>query len=179
MADSITFRIEGVEALNAKLKGVSDDVRLKGGRFALRKAANLVRDQAKANAARVDDPTTNESIAKNIAVRWDGKHFKRTGDLKFRVGVLGGAMAYGDTRLNRRKSRVGKEYGTDGSSGNPGGDTWYWRFLEFGTSRQRAQPFMRTALASSIDAATAEFVNQYGKAVDRAIKRAAKKAEGS
>ncbi|WP_223160902.1 HK97-gp10 family putative phage morphogenesis protein [Salinicola aestuarinus] len=152
----MSFEVEGLAALADKLEGVSADIKGKGGRFALRKAANVVRDRAKESARRLDDPTTANSIADNIVVRADTKHYKLTGDLKMAVGVRGGA-----------KSR-------DKNAANPGGDTYYWRFLEFGTSTIPAKGFMRTALASSIDAATQEFVTQYGKSVDRAIKRAAK-----
>jgi len=30
---------------------------------------------------------------------------------------------------------------------NKGGDTFYWRFLEFGTKSIKARPFMRPAMA--------------------------------
>jgi hypothetical protein len=39
-----------------------------------------------------------------------------------------------------------------------------------------AQPFMRNALADNVEAATAMFISEYDKALDRAIKRATKKA---
>ncbi|OHV13010.1 HK97-gp10 family putative phage morphogenesis protein [Kushneria phosphatilytica] len=161
MADSIQFEIEGVNALAEKLQGLPQDMRKKGGRFALRKAANLVRERVKDSARRLDDPETANNIADNVVVRWDGKHFRQTGDLKFRVGVLGGAKS-------RQKNQQ-----------NPGGDTYYWRFLEFGTENMRAQPFLRPALAESINAATQEFVTQYDKALNRAIKRAAKQTGGN
>ena len=46
--------------------------------------------------------------------------------------------------------------------------------VEFGTEHSRAQPFMRPALSQNIGAATDEFIKQYDKALDRAIKKAAK-----
>lgn len=178
MADRLDFNIIGVEQLSAKLKVISDDIKFKGGRFALRKAANLVRDAAKKNASKIDDPKTAENIEKNIAVRWSSKTFKRNGNLKFRVGVRGGAQSYGNTRENRRKGRAGKTYKTDGGKGNPGGDTFHWRFAEFGTSRSRAQPFMRRSLSENVGEATAEFVKQYDKAIVRTLRRAEKAAQG-
>ena len=84
----------GLDELLGKLESVTSDVKLKGGRFALRKAANLIAIKAKENAKRLDDPTSSEEIAENIAVRWSGKRFKTTGDLAFRVGVMGGARQY-------------------------------------------------------------------------------------
>lgn len=166
------FSILGIDALSEKLKTVSDDMRFKGGRFALRKSANLVRDAAKANAMKINDPKTAEDISANIATRWSSKFFKRTGDLKFRVGVLGGARALANTRENRRKRRAGKVVPTPGDKRNPGGDTFHWRFAEFGTSRSRAQPFFRRSLSDNVSAATNEFVVQYDKALVRALRRA-------
>lgn len=167
MANSTSFSLEGVEELMGKLKALENEPRRKTTRFALRKAANIVRDAAKRGAERLDDPQTAENIAENVAVRWDGRHFRRTGDLKFSVGVRGGAKGVA--------AAVGELRGK--GKNNPGGDTYYWRFLEFGTSKMRAQPFMRPALESNTDTATAEFMQQFEKAITRAIRRA-NKAKG-
>lgn len=55
----------------------------------MRKAANVIRDRARNNAARVDDPLTKEAIYKNIVVTFSSKTFRRTGDPTFRVGIMG------------------------------------------------------------------------------------------
>lgn len=164
MADGVEFDLIGLDELRGKLQELSSDMQFKGGRFALRKASNIIREAAKANASRVDDPATPESIAKNITVRWDGRRFKRSRDLGFRVGVLGGAKGF---------AKASGEVKGKGKA-NPGGDTFYWRFLEFGTEKMRAQPFLRRALTDNIQRASDEFVREYGKAADRAIKRAKK-----
>lgn len=173
MAD-FDYSMAGVDSLVAKLSAVNDDVKTKGGRFALRKAANLIAQKGKENALRLDDPETAESIEKNIVVRFNGRRFKVNGDIAFRVGVLGGAAQYANTRYNRRKGKAGKLYATGGDKGNPGGDTWYWRFLEFGTSKIAAKPFMRPALENNIQGATDLFVSEYSKSITRAIARAGK-----
>jgi HK97 gp10 family phage protein len=176
MADGIQFQLTGLDSLLGKLDAISYETKYKGGRSALRKAAQLVRDKARDNAKRVDDPRSAEDISKNIVERWNGRRFKTTGDLAFRVGVLGGARQYANTKANVRRGRAGQEYITGGDKSNPGGDTYYWRFLEFGTAKMRAQPFMRPALENSLGEASAAFITEYEKAIDRAIKRAAKKA---
>jgi len=158
MADSLDFSLTGLDSLLGKLEAVSYDVKRRGGRSALRKAAQIVAEKAKEGARRVDDSQTGRSIADNVALRWNGRLFKRTGDLGFRIGVLHGAVL---------------RNGGDLSSNAP---TPHWRLLEFGTEQMRAQPFMRSALADNISAVTTEFLSQYEKALDRAIKRAAKKA---
>lgn len=178
MADTAEFKLEGLDSLLGKLESISYDMKKKGGRAALRKAAAAISAKVVAGAKRVDDSGTAEDISKNISIRWNGRMFKRTGDLGFRVGVLGGARQYANTRDNVRAGKAGKAYKTPGSKENPGGDTWYWRFVEFGTSKVAARPFMRPALAESIAEATAVFISEYEKAIDRAIKRAAKTAGG-
>lgn len=175
MADGVDFSIIGVEALLGKLSSVSDDLRRRGGRAALRKAASIIVTKAQENAARVDDPLTKESISKNIVARWSNVTFRRTGNLAFRIGVLGGAISYADSSENRRKGRAGRLYFTPGSSKNPGGNTWYWRFLEFGTENMPAQPILRPAAQNSVDEVVNVFATEYEKAIDRAIKRARKK----
>lgn len=175
------FKIEqeGLEELDRKMKTVTFDMKRKGGRFALRKAAQVVRDAAKENARRVDDPATPNSIADNITERWNGKLFKRTENLGFRIGVRGGARSTSRaaeySRRSRRRAGISSlddlgEFAGAGSD-NPGGDTFYWRFIEFGTSKMSARPFMRPALDKNIGKSTDEFVKQYKKALDRAIKR--------
>jgi len=161
-AEGMAGEIQGLEEVLGKLKALEQLPRQKATRFALRKAANLVRDAAQANAARLDDPKTSENIAANIAVALDKKRYRQEGEIKMRVGVAGGAKGFA--------AAVGELRGK--GKGNPGGDTFHWRFLELGTSKMRAQPFMRPALESNTGAATSEFVTHFDKAIVRAIRRA-------
>ncbi|MGO0633154.1 HK97-gp10 family putative phage morphogenesis protein [Pseudomonas sp. SAR267] len=161
MADGVEFSITGLDSLLGKLESVSYDVRRKGGRAALRKAAQVVVQKAKEGAERIDDKETGRSIADNIALRWNGRLFKQTGNLGFRIGVLHGAVL------------------KDGGDLSPNSPTPHWRLIEFGTENMAADPFMRSALANSISEVTNTFVTEYEKAIDRAIRRAAKKAASS
>jgi HK97 gp10 family phage protein len=156
----VSFKITGLDSLLGKLENLKYETKKKGGRFALRKAAQLVRDAAKQNAQGLDDPETGRAISDNIADRWNSRLNKQTGDLGFRVGVLQGA------RLPKPGAQV---------SEGQGAPTPHWRLLEFGTEKMVARPFMRPALANNIGAATDTFVREYEKAIDRAIKRAKKK----
>ena len=149
--------LQGVDSLIAKLDSISKEMKFKGGRFGLRKAANLVADAAKEKAMSLDDPETGRSIASNIAVRFSNRTFKRTGDLLFRVGVLGGA-------------KLSKENKDEGSKG----PTPHWRLIELGTSKMQAQPFLRPALENNVQAAIDVFAAETIKSIDRAIKKASK-----
>jgi HK97 gp10 family phage protein len=164
-------KLEGLDAIVKKMRALPIAVRQKGARFAGRRAANVIRDAVVENASRVNDPATREEIAKNVAVRFSSRESRSTGDVVFRVGILGGARQYANTRENRRKRRAGETYSTDGSSSNPGGDTFYWRFLEFGTQKAAAQPFMRPAAEQSAQPATTEFTTQLNAWLDRYFTR--------
>jgi HK97 gp10 family phage protein len=161
MADTVEFSILGLDPLIAKLESVTYDMKRKGGRSALRRAATVIAKNAKARARRLDDAETGRSIADNIALRWNGRLFKQTGDLGFRIGVKHGAVL---------------RDGGDLSANSP---TPHWRLIEFGTEKMRSDPFMRPAMEESINEATNVFVTEYEKTIDRAINRAARASGGS
>lgn len=156
MRNDVNGVFDGLPELRAKLKTLSDDAQFKGGRFAGRKAANVLKEAMAREAASVDDPSTSESIQKNLAVRFSTRTFKRTGDIKFRVGVRGGAAS-------RKQNEA-----------NPGGDTFYWRFLNFGTQKMGSRMSVERAAQQSESQVFQTFRLEYEKAIDRAIKRARK-----
>lgn len=152
-----SVRMTGVDELSKKLEGLKYDMKKKGGRFALRKAAQVIRNAARQNALAVDDTATGRSIAKNIVEKWNGRLNKESGDLGFRIGVTGGAKV---PKLN-----------TDEGAGGP---TPHWRLLEFGTEKMAARPFFARALPENAQRATDTFITEYGKSIDRALKRSGK-----
>ena len=153
--DGVAFTIEGLDELLAKLDAISYDLKQKGGRASLRRAANIIRDAAKRSADAIDRADTENSIPANIKIQWGSRTFKKTGDLLFRVGVDGGAAYTNKNKGAKRK----------------GGDTFYWRFIEFGTQKMQARPFMRPAIKQNQDKATQEFIASYIRYIDRAIKK--------
>jgi HK97 gp10 family phage protein len=170
-----SVKMTGVDELAKKLEGLKYEVAKKGGRFALRKAAQVIRNQARQNAGTLNDPETAATISKNITERWASKFNQRTGDLMFRVGVMGGVFgklqgddtgAYGDkfTKATRKRGATGGDL--------PGGDTRHWGYLEFGTEKAAAKPFMRPAGEQAAQGATDAFIANFGPAIDRALKKA-------
>lgn len=160
MTNGVKFNIEGLEELQRKLTKLKDLKRIRNAaRRATRRGANVVAQAAKRTARSIDDPKTRESISKNIVVRGGGmKRENRVGGAMMRVGVLGGA---------RDMSKYGEVKGA--GRGNPGGDTFYWRFLEFGTSQMAAKPFMREAMAQSADQAVAAIATAANVELDKEI----------
>ena len=156
MAD-VEFKLEGLDSLLKKLESVSYDVKRKGGRSALRKAAQVVQKSIQTRARALDDPETGRSIADNVAIRWSSRLFKNTGDLGFRVGIQHGAVL--------------PKGGADKQKNAP---TPHWRLLEFGTENMRAHPFVRPALADNIAQVTNTFLSAYEKSIDRILKKKSK-----
>jgi len=159
-SDDIKFSILGLDELLGKFEEISFDIRRKGGRSSLRKAAQIIEHNLKQNALALDDSSTGRSIADNVALRWNGRRFKDTGDLAFRVGIMRGAVT------------PKKGAAVDKGANAP---TPHWRLIEFGTEHMPAQPFARKALADHISEITGTFVDEYNKSLDRAIKRSRKR----
>lgn len=163
----MTKHINGIDEVLSKMRTLSDARRQKNAALrAGRRAMAPVRKAAIANAKAVDDPNSPEQIWRNIAMT-TGR--TRRSFALVRVGVRGGARSYMHTRENVRKGRVGKKYATDGSKTNPGGDTWYWRLVEFGTSRVRARPFMRIALYDNVAQVEGDFTDEYKAQLDKEL----------
>lgn len=155
-SDDVQGIFAGFDGLRGKLRLLSDEGQSKSAKFAGRKAADVLRAAVSKEAASVDDSSTTNSIEENIASRFSGKHFKRTGDVKYRIGVRGGASS---RQANER---------------NPGGDTFYWRFLNFGTQNMPQHMSLERGAQKSESEVFQTFRIQYGKAIDRALKRAKK-----
>lgn len=146
-------KIEGADEILRKLKLLPERVVRNAMRRALRKGANVIRDAARNNAKRIDDPETREQIWKNIAVAGGGRRREReVGGVMMRVGVRGGA------RFNRSGDSL------------PGGNTTgHWRFVELGTSQARAQPFLRPAGAEKAGAAISAVVSDMKTQLDKEL----------
>ena len=162
-------QIEGLDDVTAKMRELSNPKKQKNAATrSARKAMAVVRKAAVANAKALDDSNSPERIWKNIQVKASKT---RQGLVIMRVGVRGGAMSYANTKENVRKGKIGKKYLTPGDKTNPGGDTWYWRLLETGTSKMAARPFMRPALNNNLDTVQDGFVTDYKDQLDKELLR--------
>ena len=151
-----------MDEVQEKLKRLGDKRLSKRiSRKAARQAMNIVRDAARNAAKAIDDPSTPEKIHKEIVVQ--GGKSRNSNEIKMRVGVRGGArVPYTSNDDNRRAGRIGKSYQMEGK-------VFYWRFIEFGTSRMPATPFMRPALQNNIQAVTNSFAENFNKEIDKEL----------
>lgn len=135
MADWITYKLKGADELSRVFKTLPQELQRQVVIPAAKDAMDIVLKAAKENADRIDDPDTPNYIPLNIALIEDKKFFEETGSTKISVGV--------------RKTKRGQR----------GGNSWYWWYQELGTTRFRAQPFMRNALAQNREAVFAELIS--------------------
>lgn len=156
----VQVKVDGIDPIVRKLELLPERFGRRGLRRALRKGANVIRNGARQNAKMLDDPETSNSIAKNIVTQgMSAMREKAMGGVGMRVGVLGGS----------KSKKGGGSYAVGGSKSNPGGDTWYWRLLEFGTSKMAARPFMRRAMANNAMGAYDAFANSAESELDKEL----------
>lgn len=167
MSDGITFDIKGLDPVLKKMRALAPALQKKGGSAALRKGAAVVRKAAIANARKFDRSETPNKIFEQIVSRTNARKGKALGGVAVSIGIKGGAKRYVNNKGNRRRGRVGDRYEGPGVNG-----LYYWRFLEFGTSRMHAQPFMLPALEDNIQPATDAVVRELDVQIDKIIAKA-------
>ena len=141
-------RIEGLDEFKRKLSEVPKAMRKRVLRNALAAGAREVRDVAKRNAPVLTLGTSLKApyrkpgtVKQAIRVR-TSKADRRAGD----VGVF----------VNVRPAKSGQR-----GAKNPN-DPFYWRFLEFGTKKMPARPFLQRA-TSALPKALAIFQERVAK----------------
>ena len=133
MAKRETFKIEGLAELGKALRELPARVARNGLRVSVYAGAKVVRDEARARA-----PKAQQSL---------GPNQPPPGTLKRSVIMKHIPELSSLTRQTLFVTvRHGKKYRKQGKKGNLSQDAWYWRFVEFGTQKMRAQPFLRPAL---------------------------------
>ena len=127
-------RIEGLDNLKRKLAEVPKAMRKRVLRNALAAGAREVRDVAKRNApvmtlgTSLNAPYRKPGTVKQAIRVRTSKADRRAGD----VGVF----------VNVRPAKSGQR-----GARNPN-DPFYWRFLEFGTKKMPAKPFLQRATSA-------------------------------
>jgi len=143
----VDVKVNGLAELAAALKQLPAEVASKNG-GPLRVALRAAA-RVVADAAEVRAPKDTGRLGRAIAIQVD----RNPGNVTERIVV---------------RPRAGK------SRTDPKG-AWYWHFLEFGTVKQPAQPFIRPAFDAVKNEALSAFKNRLAKGIVRAAKRAAKR----
>lgn len=142
--------VQGLSELRNTLLNLGSEIASKNGgpvRSALAKGARRVRDVARGNAGSSSD---SGRLQKAVFARRDRNPAAEGLTESYIVGV------------KRGKSR-------EDQSG-----AFYWSFVEFGTVKQPAQPFLRPAFEQTKQSFAVEFTTDLRKAIASAVKRSAK-----
>lgn len=142
----IEIKVEGLSELRTALLELPKELQKGPLRSAVSAAAKVVQQKAAENAP-VDTGTLKKAI--------------------YRTRSKEGSSAVQETAI------VGVRYGRKYQ--RRGIDGFYWRFLEFGTSKLRARPFVRPAFESTIT----QQIEAMRKRLSDAIARAAQKLSRS
>lgn len=160
------FKITDADELVDKLSALPSKVQRRGLDGAARAAMRPVQRAAQAEARKFDDPLTQKKVYASIVTLKAARTARKIGGTVMRVGVVGGAKNYANNKLNQRLGRAGKQYETPGA-------VFYWRFREFGTEKQKAQPFMRPAFEKNLQRVQDIFADRLRRVISR---EAAKKS---
>ena len=154
------IKVEGLAELAKALKALPPEIAGKNGgplRRAIGHAAVVIRDDARRRAP-VDTGNLRDNI---IAVR---KRKSPQGTEGYFVEVRRKRRKYANTRANRRKGRVGKTYENLG-------EAYYGMFVELGTAKMPAQPFLRPAFESKKTEAVETFRVELAKGIEQAARK--------
>lgn len=124
--------VQGLKELNDALKQLPERIAKNALRAGVYAGAKVIRDEAKMKAPRYTGPVSQGhpppgTLKRSIIM----KHIPEQSGLyrqTFYVTV-----------------RSGKQYRNQGKKGNLSQDAYYWRWVEFGTAKMSAKPFLRPA----------------------------------
>lgn len=145
---NLSVKVTGLKELGQALENLGRKTKNKLGAKAMRKGGAIIRDQARANA-----PMLKEKVP----------HRKR-GTLKKAILASTKVNKSGNvrTKIYVRKLKEGKIEEFKAKSGKSGAknpnDPYYWRFVEFGTSKMPAQPFLQPAFSAKKEQAAREVI---------------------
>jgi HK97 gp10 family phage protein len=132
MANSEVVQVQGLDQLSRALKELPDRVARNGLRASVYAGAKVIRDEARLKAP--------------VAIAALGPDQPPPGTLKRSVIMKQIPELSGKSRQTFFVTvRHGKKYRKQGKKGNLSQDAWYWRFVEFGTVKMAARPFLRPA----------------------------------
>lgn len=142
MADSGYKHVSGMRQLAERLRALPEKLATKHLRGAVLAGTKVIHEEAVAQA-----PWRTGLLKGSISIRYASEYSKPGVRATYHIGVRdSGKRKYANNRKNRNRGRAGQSYTIQGGA-------FYWRFVEFGTSRMRAQPFMRPAFESKKHAA--------------------------
>lgn len=161
MADEFMY-VSGLKELAAAMRELPERVARNALRAAVNAGATVIKKKVRLSAPKDTGFLKEEIHQKHI--RKESNAHQQT----YYVGVRIYKIKYSNTKFNRRKGRItqaGESLKTYDQNG-----AFYWRYLEFGTSKMAARPFLRPAFEQGKEDA----VTAIAKRLDERIQKHAK-----
>lgn len=156
MANVIQIKVTGLSDLDRQLRAFGPKLAERGLRAMNYAGAKVILDAARAAA-----PVRTGLLRANIVTI---KRRSPRNAFTHSVALKSVRLTYGNTKLNKKLRRVGKKYTADGPA-------FYGKFIEFGSSKMEARPFLRPAFYNAVPAAVEAMKARLAKAVEDAAKR--------
>lgn len=154
MSNPIEFKLTGFKELADKLHALGPAIERKGLNGAAYLAADVVRKAVKETTA---FHSRSGTLKANVIV---AKRRAKPGTATYRITVRW--ARYRNNKANRLKGRAGKFL-----ERNP---ALYGAFIEFGTSKMKARPYLRPAFLSNVDTAIEVMRVRLAQAIEDAVK---------
>ena len=156
----VTFKVDGVDQFAAAIRQLNDKLRKRVlGAAVAAGAAEVVKEAKQTNAFKDQTGALRAAIRQRRSTKYSRQDFevRHVGVFKNKTGK------YANNKANRRLGRVGKKYREDPPE-------YYWRFLEFGTVRMGAKPFLRPAFQASQSRAVERLKARLSQKLEQAVK---------
>jgi len=154
VAVTVKVKITGLNEIRAAFKRLPKSVAQKELISGLRKGANTWRDAAKRQVA-----LTSRRVANNVYVQ--------------KVKPMPGLTATVMVRVRKLKARQIEKFklATGVAARYNPNDPFFWRFIEFGTSKMAARPFLRPAFEANKQKAITIALPHFRKRIEAALKK--------
>lgn len=144
--------IQGGVELSRVLKQMPGNVAKKHLKAAIAQGAKDIRDEARARA-----PVDTGRLKKNIIVKYIAEKSDNYSVTYYVLARSGAKFA------KMRIKRKGQVRYVDN-------DAFYWRFLEYGTAKMSARPFMRPAFQAKKDKALGSIIGKLWDGIDKEVR---------
>jgi HK97 gp10 family phage protein len=164
---AVTVKIDGLAEVMARMSALPQEIA--GGNkspllVTLRRMGSRIAKDAQSRV-----PVDTGTLRDNIITSRLPKKRRAAGEEGVEVTVRYKAKGYKDNARNRRLGRVGGDYKNYGP-------LFYAKFLEFGTSKMQARPFMTAAFEANKGALPEIFKTEMSRAIEEAVQKLARKA---
>jgi HK97 gp10 family phage protein len=158
--------VRGLKEIVARLDALPSEIA--GGNkspllVTLRRMASKIAKDAQSRV-----PVKTGTLKDNIIASRVPKRRRANGEEAVEVTVRYKAKGYKDNARNRKLGRVGGDYKNYGP-------LFYAKFLEFGTSKMQARPFLTSAFEANKGGLPEQFKTELSRAIDEAVKKLAKR----